>query len=125
MPPGGTGGLLTDKMAAAVTKDNALFKYLREQQELVSTAAEGHTAGMGANQRQVGGDHYKVGGEEHWDRAARLKLDYFQACITKYVERWDKKNGIQDLEKARHFLDKYLEIQKAAAARGEVARRIG
>lgn len=66
-----------------------------------------------ANQRQVGGDHYKTGGEEHWDRVERLKLDYFQGQITKYVERWKKKNGIQDLEKARHFLDKYIEIQKA------------
>lgn len=64
----------------------------------------------GANERQVGGDHYKTGGEEHWDRVHRLKLDYFQGQITKYVERWKLKNGIQDLKKARHFLDKYIEL---------------
>lgn len=63
-----------------------------------------------ANDRQIGGGHYKTGGEEHWDRVYRLDLDYFQACITKYVERCWKKNGIQDLEKARHFLDKYIEL---------------
>lgn len=63
-----------------------------------------------ANERQVGGGHYKTGGEEHWDRVKRLGLDYFQGCITKYVERCWKKNGIQDLEKARHFLDKYIEL---------------
>lgn len=68
---------------------------------------------MGANDRQVGGDHYKTGGEEHWDRVERLGLDYFQGQITKYVERWRKKNGVQDLHKARHFLDKYIEIQEA------------
>jgi hypothetical protein len=65
-----------------------------------------------ANERQVGGKHYKVGGEEHWDRVHRLGLDYFQGQITKYVERWKLKNGIEDLEKARHFLDKYIEMEK-------------
>ena len=70
---------------------------------------------MIANERQVGGDHYKIGGEEHWDRVQRLGLDYFQAQITKYVERAWKKNGLQDLEKARHFLDKYIEIHKDSA----------
>lgn len=67
----------------------------------------------GANDRQVGGDHYKTGGEEHWDRVARLRLDYFQGQITKYVERWKRKNGIEDLKKARHFLDKYIELAEA------------
>lgn len=65
-----------------------------------------------ANDRQIGGDHYKQynNGEEHWDRVYRLNLDYFQGQITKYVERWRLKNGVQDLEKARHFLDKYIEL---------------
>jgi hypothetical protein len=63
-----------------------------------------------ANHRQVGGSHYKVGGEEHWDRVARLGLDYYQAQITKYVERWKKKGGTQDLLKAGHFLEKYIEL---------------
>jgi len=65
---------------------------------------------MPANDIQVGGDHYKrIGGEQHWDRAIRLKFDIFQYQVTKYVERWKDKNGVEDLEKARHFLDKYIE----------------
>lgn len=64
---------------------------------------------MAANDKQVGGSHYKHGGEEHWDRVARLKLDYMQGQITKYVERWKDKNGIEDLRKAQHFLEKYIE----------------
>lgn len=71
---------------------------------------------MSANERQVGGTHYKNGGEEHWDRVNRLGLDYFQGQITKYVERWKLKNGVQDLEKARHFLDKYIELQRKEPA---------
>ena len=65
-----------------------------------------------ANAVQVGGSHYKRedGGEEHWDRVARLRLDYYQAQITKYVERAKLKNGVQDLKTAQHFLQKYLEL---------------
>lgn len=74
---------------------------------------------MNANERQVGGDHYKQkdGSEEHWDRVARLGLDYFQGQITKYVERCWKKNGLDDLRKARHFLDKYIELKEAEAGK--------
>lgn len=65
---------------------------------------------MSANDRQVGGKHYSpVEGEQHWDRVIRLKLNYFQAQITKYIERAPHKNGKQDVEKALHFCEKYLE----------------
>lgn len=73
---------------------------------------------MSANDRQVGGTHYKDaahGGEEHWDRIWRAYgAGYFVGCITKYVERYQLKNGVQDLEKARHFLDKLIELESAA-----------
>jgi hypothetical protein len=65
---------------------------------------------MSANDRQVGGDHYKKGGEEHWDRAWRLKYDPFQYIITKWVERWKEKGGVQDLQKAHHAIEKYIEL---------------
>lgn len=64
-----------------------------------------------ANKRQVGGEHYKAPGKvEHWDIVAQHDLDYFQGQITKYVMRWKKKNGVQDLKKAQHFLEKYIEL---------------
>jgi hypothetical protein len=86
----------------------------------------GHTVGVasenkvGANERQIGGNHYKTGGEEHWDRVRRLNLDYFQAQITKYTERCWRKNGLQDLQKARHFLDKYIELIEAEKDQGDI-----
>jgi hypothetical protein len=65
-----------------------------------------------ANERQVAGEHYKKHGDlQHWDIVIKFGLDYFQGQITKYVMRWKDKGGVQDLEKARHFLDKYIEIQ--------------
>ena len=66
-----------------------------------------------ANSRQVGGEHYQNSGEiQHWDIVNLFSLDYFQGQITKYLFRWKLKGGVQDLEKARHFLDKYIEDAK-------------
>lgn len=76
---------------------------------------------MAANDRQVGGNHYRKNeGEQHWDRMLRLYGPaYHIGCITKYVERYRDKNGVQDLEKAAHFLEKLIEYEKGREARGE------
>lgn len=68
---------------------------------------------MDPNDVQIGGNHYKeVEGEQHWDRQWRLNgRGYFVGQITKYVERYHLKNGKQDLEKARHFLDKLITLE--------------
>ena len=65
-----------------------------------------------ANDRQVGGNHYKGMGVEHWDVAWKMSMDYFQGQITKYVLRWRDKGGVEDLEKGFHFYEKYLECVK-------------
>lgn len=69
-----------------------------------------------ANETQVGGNHYRrKGAIQHWDFAAAQNLDYFQGQVTKYVCRWKDKNGLEDLYKARHFLQKYIEVEEAKA----------
>lgn len=64
---------------------------------------------MKANNGQVGGQHYQAK-LQHWDYAVRV-LDnrYLEGNITKYVLRHRKKNGLQDLQKARHYLLKLEE----------------
>jgi len=64
---------------------------------------------MAANDKQVAGKHYAAE-VQHWDMVVMHKLNYFEGQITKYVMRARKKNGKQDLEKAMHFLEKYLEV---------------
>jgi len=64
-----------------------------------------------ANSRQVAGTHYKSG-IQHWDFVVANDLDYFQGQITKYVVRWKHKNGLDDLLKAQHFLEKYIEVAR-------------
>lgn len=71
---------------------------------------------MSANETQVGGVHYKSG-YQHWDWVEDMGLPYLPAQVIKYLSRWKKKNGIQDLEKAAHFLDKYIEALTARLER--------
>jgi hypothetical protein len=62
-----------------------------------------------SNSHQVGGSHYRTP-IQHWDYVWANNLDYFQGQIIKYVTRWSKKNGVEDLKKAQHFLEKYIEL---------------
>mgnify|MGYP003639067901 CR=1 FL=1 len=54
---------------------------------------------------QVGGDHYKSD-YQHWDFVCDTGLHYLLACATKYISRWRKKNGIEDLKKSLHYINK-------------------
>jgi len=62
---------------------------------------------MTANERQVGGDHYKTGGTELWDLFGPEAIIFY---ATRYLQRWRKKDGVQDLEKALHCVQKLREI---------------
>lgn len=68
-----------------------------------------------ANETQVGGDHYKAKPIQPWDFIAANQLGYFEGNIVKYVSRWRDKGGINDLKKARHYLDKLIELEDNAA----------
>lgn len=61
-----------------------------------------------ANEYQVGGSHYQSE-YQHWDYALRIPLSYLEAASTKYVVRRHKKNGVEDLKKALHYLNKLEE----------------
>lgn len=67
---------------------------------------------MTANSRQVGGSHY-ASAYQHWDFAAAANLGYFEGVITKYLSRFDKKNGEEDLKKAAHYVEKLMELARA------------
>jgi hypothetical protein len=62
-----------------------------------------------ANDTQVGGSHY-VSPLQHWDMVAGNDVDYFLGQVSKYVTRWRGKNGLQDLQKSLHFLEKKMEV---------------
>ena len=69
------------------------------------------SAGAEPSHSQVGGSHYTKCQIQPWDYVIANNLDYFQGSIIKYVTRWRDKNGVEDLQKAKHFLEKYIEFQ--------------
>ena len=69
---------------------------------------------MSANDKQVGGRQYQTsGGVQHWDYCDANDVPYLESACTKYVLRWREKNGLQDLLKAQHYLQKRIENQLA------------
>ena len=67
---------------------------------------------MFANAKQVGGNHYESE-YQHWDFVKDTNMSYFPAMIVKYITRWRRKNGVEDLYKALHFAEKWREELEA------------
>lgn len=62
-----------------------------------------------ANATQVGGTHYATE-FQHWDYAWAVDMGIFPYQISKYISRHSKKGGLQDVQKAIHFAQKYIEL---------------
>lgn len=54
---------------------------------------------------QVGGEHYRRTQIQPWDIFLDYKLDPWTANVVKYVLRFPFKNGKEDLEKAKHYIE--------------------
>lgn len=65
-----------------------------------------------ANESQVAGGHY-ASAVQCWDYIVSNDLGYLEGNIIKYVTRHKKKNGLQDLQKAQHYLQKLIEVESA------------
>ena len=61
---------------------------------------------------QVGGDHYKKLAIQPIEYIHANKLGFCEGSVIKYVTRWRDKNGIADLEKAKHFIELLIELEK-------------
>lgn len=63
---------------------------------------------MGANDIQIGGTHYKGTDLQVWD-LGRYGVGFLEGSAVKYITRWRKKNGREDIEKALHYIEKIKE----------------
>jgi len=59
--------------------------------------------------KQIGGSHYKQFLIQPWTFIRKNELNPFQANVIKYVCRYLNKNGIEDINKIKHYCD--LEIE--------------
>ena len=72
---------------------------------------------------QVGGDHYQKAALQPWDIFLAWGLDPWAANVVKYILRFPYKNGLEDLKKAKHYVDflieHYDEVHKKYYEKGQ------
>lgn len=54
---------------------------------------------------QIGGGHYKDMKIQPVEYILANAIPFVEGSVIKYVSRWRSKGGVEDLRKARHFLD--------------------
>ena len=67
-----------------------------------------------ANATQVGGNHYASKAVQPWDAMQAWMsreefAGYLRGNVIKYMARCNDKGGIEDVQKARHYIDKLIE----------------
>lgn len=60
---------------------------------------------------QVGGDHYVKLAVQPAEYIMKNKLGFAEGNVIKYVSRWRDKGGIDDLRKARHYINLLIDIE--------------
>ena len=68
---------------------------------------------------QIGGNHYKDMTIQPLEFIMANNLPYCEANIIKYVCRYKSKNGLQDLLKAKHYLDILIEHEQRRTKSGD------
>lgn len=66
---------------------------------------------MSALDEQPGGSHYKGKIIQPIQYIHANGLGFCEGNIVKYVTRWREKNGLEDLRKARHYIDLLIELE--------------
>lgn len=64
-----------------------------------------------ALETQVGGNHYKDLKIQPIEFIHANNIPFCEANAIKYLCRWRNKNGIEDLKKARHYIDLLIELE--------------
>ena len=64
---------------------------------------------MTAKDTQVGGNHYKSMKIQPIEFTLANGLGFCEGNVIKYVSRWKSKNGVEDLRKAKHYIEMLIE----------------
>lgn len=60
---------------------------------------------------QVGGNHYRDMKIQPVEFIHANNIPYLEGNVIKYLCRWRNKNGIADLEKAKHYIELLIELE--------------
>lgn len=64
-----------------------------------------------ATNEQIGGSHYKDMAIQPIEFIMKNKIGFCEANVIEYVCRHKHKNGIEDLKKARHYIDLLIQFE--------------
>lgn len=67
---------------------------------------------MSALSQQHGGDHYKDRSIQPVEYIHANSLGYCEGNVVKYITRWRNKNGMEDLYKAKHYIEILIELEQ-------------
>jgi len=90
-----------------VTWDDYYFKHAKPLPESKKIEA---VNGISPDEKQVGGSHYVDMSIEPWEVIERASLDFWDGNAVKYIMRHGSKNGVEDLKKAIHYIEKKINI---------------
>lgn len=68
-----------------------------------------------ALEKQEGGNHYKGYSIQPIEYIHANNIPFAEGSVIKYVTRWRDKNGVDDLNKAIHFLELLIELESRNA----------
>jgi hypothetical protein len=74
-------------------------------------ALKAHRSDLKATDRQIGGNHYKKFKIQPIEFITANKLNFIQGCVIKYICRYNKKNGNEDLDKVIHYCELLKELE--------------
>ena len=60
---------------------------------------------------QIGGEHYKKYAIQPVEFITKNKLGFLEGCVIKRICRYEDKNGLEDLKKAKHEIDLLIELK--------------
>jgi len=82
-----------------------LVEDVAEQKNQTDSTPTHENVVITAKQTQIGGDHYKRLAIQPFEYIHKNNLSFGQGNVIKYTTRYKYKNGLEDLKKARHYID--------------------
>ncbi len=98
---------ITSRIISAYEREEQYLHHLKAQATQAAQAAQAAKAAQATQATQatqVGGSHY-LKAIQPWDIIRAWGLGFHRGNIIKYVLRAPGKNGKEDLEKAKHYLE--------------------
>jgi len=88
---------------------------LKVDEKVMALAEEGYVVrrdkAAGSLAVQEGGAHYKKLKFQPVEYIHANGIPFIEGCVIKYVTRWRDKGGVEDLRKAKHFIDMLIELE--------------